>query len=77
MADVRWPEASEYALKNLRGRGRLAVLDLDVAERGILKNLPPCQPYCRLSYRGRNFNRPADITSAPVLSPKIMAVLFV
>jgi len=68
MADVRWPEASEYALKNLRGRGRLAVLDLDVAERGILEKLAPHASHIVASAIGAEIlTGQADITSAACL----------
>ncbi|MGB1470202.1 MAG: PfkB family carbohydrate kinase [Candidatus Puniceispirillaceae bacterium] len=68
MADVRWPEASEYALKNLRGRGRLAVLDMDVAERGILEKLAPHASHIVASAIGAEIlTGQADITSAACL----------
>ncbi|MGB0235264.1 MAG: PfkB family carbohydrate kinase [Candidatus Puniceispirillaceae bacterium] len=68
MADVRWPEASEYALKNLRGRGRLAVLDMDVAERGILEKLAPHASHIVASAIGAEIlTGQSDITSAACL----------
>ena len=66
MADMRWPEASEYARKILQA-GRLAVR-IDVAERGILENFS-MQPYCRPAII--NLTGQSDITSAASLSPKL------
>ena len=71
MADVRWPEASEYALKNLRGRGRLAVLDMDVAERGTLEKLAPHASHIVASAIGAEIlTGQSDITSATCLIAK-------
>jgi sulfofructose kinase len=65
MADVRWPEASEYALKTLGGRGRLAVLDMDVAERSILERLAPHASHIVASAIGAEIlTGQSDITAA-------------
>lgn len=52
MADVRWPEASEMALKAARKAGIYSVLDADVADKAILARLAPHASHIVASAKG-------------------------
>jgi sulfofructose kinase len=52
MADVRWPAASELALRAARTNGRLALFDADVAPADVLHRLAPLATHVVASHPG-------------------------